>query len=424
MDGVGKGSFSMNRNSVVTSLSQADMPGKKSPFGFKLTTGADDLYMFASSEEERKEWVEAIAGALANAPIVANSATNAIINSTTSENRLETLKRKIEEQKSLKIERREYRLQVALKKAETARIEEMNACAAEDAETVGLSKLYAECKIDEDTTRYNEVKVNEKALAEMKLQLDATPNPAMHARYDAESSTYKSDWQRLSQRAVQIAAEHAAAERAYKFAKLRSEAAREAADEAEEKAKKLRATVNDLAIKEAACKSDYEMTALLVAAPWTSEFQEEMKNTTSVSKFDKRENFTSITSTRNLNLIDLESRRMVEKKLGTENNFYDRYIWINEDTGCFHWAKSKKVGSPSKMIHIKTVAKTIKLCRPPNGSTWIGFSIEFNDDLDSAAFAGARGVRSKDECIDVKVSGKDAVKYVEALCRRVLEYIK
>jgi len=264
------------------------------------------------------------------------------------------------------------------------------------------------------------------------------------AAHAAELQSFKAEWAKLTAKAVQFSEEYAGLETAYNAAKKAADDAMDTADAADANALKLRTHAIGLSHKEAQCKIEYETAAMLANALWTQDFKEEIDKKLSalpapvkprpVIQGEKRTEFASqrhstsfMNILSNLNLpdeLDLEKPKKVDKKLGSDHNFYERYIWINDDTGCFHWAKSAKPGASSKSIHIKTCIKTVLLCRPPKGSAWIGFSLQFFGTIDSDAFQNARGVGAKDEGIDVKVEGEDATAYTEAICKRIIEIIK
>ena len=411
------------------------MPGRKSPFGFKVSTGVDDLYMFATSDVQRKEWVDAIVAA-----VNSNPGAN-VVKKIPGESRLDELKRRIEEQKQTVANKRMLRLAEREKVSAAAKKMELALCSEENAESLTLARLLAECKIAEDAVRLTELKNLEKALEAKKSFAKTAEENAAHA---AELQKYKAEWAKLTAKAVQFAEDHANLEKEYNAAKSAADDAMDTADAADVNALKLRTHAIGLSHKEAQCKIEYETAAMLATALWTQDFKEEIEKKLNampapakprpVIQGEKRTEFAAqrhstsfMNILSNLNLpdeLDLEKPKKVDKKLGSDKNFYERYIWINDDTGCFHWSKSAKPGATSKFIHIKTCIKTVLLCRPPKGSAWIGFSLQFFNTIDSEAFQNARGVGAKDEGIDVKVEGEDSTAYTEAICKRIIEIIK
>jgi hypothetical protein len=459
VDGVGRGSFAINKSTVVTSLSQADMPGKKSPFGFKLSTGVDDLYIFASSDEDRAEWIEAIVGALANtsdsAKVVSPTHHSERPRSAAktpphghSESRLVDLAHRIIDQNASTSDKRLRRAADRENARIAATKKEATLVAEENAEALSLAKLLADVKISEDTVRLTDLKKAKKKVEALIAALGPASTPAVKAVADGEAESFAAEWSKLGSKAAEFAEKHADAEHAHAVAAAKAKKAADAADAAEERARKLRAEATQLGYDAAAAKLGLDAAGMLANALWTREFRAEIEE-----KMSKRSPPPPVSSAtapsspaaptrRGMGqpsssfmkiiagtddddcAIDVERRRKVDKKLGSDTSFNERYIWINEETGCFHWSKSDRAGNSSKFVHIKTCCKTVLLCRPPKGASWIGFSLQFKPDLDSSAFAGAKGVSSKSECIDVKVVGDDATQYVETICRKIIAIIR
>ena len=438
LERVGKGSFPLNKATIVTAMAQADVPGKKSPYTFKMSTGLEDLYMFAKSDLERTEWMDAIVHAV-NA-VIANTHTSLPVRP--GETTIESLIRRVDSHKAIvgqkrktRATERDYFLSMAQKK-------EMNLCSEENAETLNLSRQLAGLKVTEYTASLEKLKAIETRLVDKKKSLESEGNPNENevSINTAEIAKFNIDIQSLSDTAVACADDHASCEIRYTAARSASQAATEAAEAAETEAARLREEADRLVAKEQQCKIDYEVSAMLATAPWTAEFKEaidiKLNTRAQRGKADRRlefaknkgrsSSFINIVNAGHKvsSLIDLEKAHKVEKKMGTDHNFYDRYIWVNDDTGCFHWSKHSNVNASSKSIHIKTCIKTVLLCRPPKGSAWIGFSLNFFSSLDSSSFPNARGISAKDECIDIKVVGEDATEYVEAMCKRIIDIIK
>jgi len=448
VDGVGKGSFALNKSTVVTSLAQADMPGKKSPFGFKLSTGVDDLYIFGSSDEDRAEWVEAIVAALAGTSVhvVSPKAQTRKTSPTPSagESRLVYLARQIVEQNSNTSDKRKRRATDRENARVVAAKQEAGLVVDEMAEALGLAKLLADLKISEDAVRLVELRKTEKKITALKAALGPASTAAEKAVCTAEQESFEAEWAKLGSKAAEFAEKHADVEHMLAVVSAKKTRVLGAAEAAEEKARKLRAEATQLGYDEAAAKVAVEAAAMLAKAPWTGEFRDEINRKMASRKppppvetssgvsspkrgLDQRSSsFMKIVSgtVDDDDSIDVERRRKVDKKLGCDTAFNERYIWINEETGCFHWSKSDRAGNPSKSFHIKSCCKTVLLCRPPKGAAWIGFSLQFKPDLDSSAFALAKGVSSKSECVDVKVLGEDATLYVETMCRKIIEIVR
>lgn len=481
VDGVGKGSFALNKSTVVTSLSQADMPGKKSPFGFKLSTGVDDLYIFASSDEDRAGWIDAIVAALASEEVPASTPARGV--SATSraspikgsknhsggasstqpapgETRLEHLARRIKDQTASTSDKRLRRAADRENARLSAQQHEAALLAEETAEAAGLVKLLADLKISEDTVRLAELKKTEKKLAALTAALDSESTPADRAVCSAEQENFTAEWAKLGAKAAEFAEQRADAEHAVAVASALAVRALTLADAAEAKALRLRAESTQLVYAEAEAKLKADSAILLASAPWTNDFRAEIDEkmskraplppvpspipaskgtgttgsaasgtsgpTAARGGMEKRStSFMKIVSGSDDDAgIDVERRRRVEKKLCDEEKFKERFIWINEETGCLHWSKSDRAGQPSKSINIKACCKTVVLCRPPKGASWIGFTVEFKPDLDSKEFMNAKGASSKSRGIDVKVHGEDATQYVETVCRKIINILR
>lgn len=457
VDGVGKGSFALSRTTVVTALSQGEMPGKKSPFGFKVSTGVDDLYLFASSDQERSEWIAAIISALGSAPATtAGVSTNYTRPATTptaptpsssevpvsSETRLEELNRRISEQERRVTNRRAARAAQREKERSAAVAQDLSMFAEENKEMMSLARVLAESKVNEDVVRHADLKRREKSVSTAKEKLGAHSKPEERTQVETDEESFKEEWNSLCAKAVELANKHADDEYAYNDAKRLAQRALEDAEVFEERAQKKRQEATALATAEAKAKVAYETSAMLVNAQWTQDFQDQIQKSLSAksrplpASSPRREEYAKQGhSSSFVNIMsgdvdgedadfDCEVRRKVDKKLGTDHNFYERYIWINDDTGCFHWSKSAKEGSSSKNVHIKTCVKTVVLRRPPKGNAWMGFTLQFFPKLDTGALANARGVSVKDGTIDIKVTGEDATRYVECMCRKVIGIIK
>lgn len=94
-----------------------------------------------------------------------------------------------------------------------------------------------------------------------------------------------------------------------------------------------------------------------------------------------------------------------QKKIDSESKYADRFVWIEHDTDCFHWAKTATEGPTSKNIDIKV---HIARCQAGNLSdSEPNFSLILKEGSDAPGFSKGLMGSVKAGRIDVILKGSE-----------------